>query len=143
MEAKYHLKFPDLRERISFYAAAYNYGFQSKYDEIRQWEKKVSFPGRTEKSIISYSELAVDFLELMVENIPRYVSTKEVIEIQNEKDAIVAVTDTSIKGVKAKNKKENERKHQSVDSTKNGFDYRWLFLLALLPIVFLRRKKKK
>jgi hypothetical protein len=143
MEVKYANKFPDLRTKISFYAAAYNYGFQSNYDEIKIWEKKISFPGRTEKPIVSYSKLAVEFLELMVENIPRYVPAKEA-NSQTEKDSLINSTDLIIERKEGNVKEEVKRSDRESESNqKQGFDYRWLFLLFILPIAFFIKVKKK
>jgi hypothetical protein len=143
LEVKYANKFPDLREKISFYAAAYNYGFQSNYDEIKRWEKKISFPGRTEKSIVSYSKLAVEFLELMVENIPRYVPAKET-NSQTEKVSLINSTDLIIEKKEGKVKEEVKRSdRESEANQKKGFDFRWLFLLFILPIALYIRVKKK
>lgn len=141
MEIKFAGKFPDLREKISFFAAAYNYGFLSSTNEIKRWEKKVSFPGRTEEAIIPYSELSVAYLELMVENIPRYILAKEVAEIRTENDTIVPSIDSKQKEETKKVNTESENKNQSVVTSKNEYDYRWLFLLLILPIGFLVRRQ--
>lgn len=65
MDQLYGQEFEDVNDKLSFYASAYNYGYQSPKSEIIDWQRKKSFPGRTEVPIISYAELAKEFYQLL------------------------------------------------------------------------------
>ena len=143
LEAKYVAKFTDTRKKISFYAAAYNYGFNSTQAEIGNWQKKISFPGRGEKSIISYSELAIAFLELMVENISEIDSSNE-IATQSENTSIAVVADTKryLTNNLPKKKEEKSKKKNSVKPN-NTNNLVWILFLSFIAILLIWKYGKK
>ena len=59
-------RFPEIiwqnnQERLSFYAAAYNYGFLSTEKVIRNWESKSQFGIDEFGNAVSYSNVALDY----------------------------------------------------------------------------------
>ena len=57
--------FPSIKERVAFFATAYNYGFMKPEAEIEAWQKKKAFPyGMAFKGQQdAYSDLAIAFFE--------------------------------------------------------------------------------
>ncbi|NJN33679.1 MAG: hypothetical protein HC817_04910 [Saprospiraceae bacterium] len=57
--------FQTARERVRFFAAAYNYGFWLPEKDIAQWQQKAIFPhGKKYKfEQVAYADLAVEFYE--------------------------------------------------------------------------------
>jgi hypothetical protein len=58
-------KFKDAKERIRFFAAAYNYGFLRPVEEIEKRIMQKSFPlgVNYKKEQVAYTDLAIDFFE--------------------------------------------------------------------------------
>ena len=86
LNVKYGKRFSDPEKKIRFFAAAYNYGFDAPETEIKNWEKNISFPGRFDKPVVAYAELAFSVWKLLsgkieTDKIP--VNTKESEEMAN------------------------------------------------------------
>lgn len=100
---KYAKKYTDTENKIRFYAAAYNYGFDAPEQEIKKWEKKISFPGRFDKPVVAYADLAFSVWEIISGEIKsdnltetnkdrteivHQDSSKEIITVKKKKKAI-------------------------------------------------------
>ena len=57
--------FLNAKERVRFFATAYNYGFTRPETEIEAWQKKKAFPFGTnyKGEQVAFSDLAVEFFE--------------------------------------------------------------------------------
>ncbi len=60
-----HRTFKSRKERIHFFATAYNYGFFRPETDIEAWQKKKAFPFGTQYNgeQVAYADLAVEFYE--------------------------------------------------------------------------------
>ena len=60
-----HRTFKTPKERVRFFATAYNYGFMRPEIEIEAWQKKKAFPFGTQYKgeQVAFSDLAVEFYE--------------------------------------------------------------------------------
>jgi hypothetical protein len=57
--------FKSPKERIAFFATAYNYGFLQKETDIETWQKNKAFPfgSKYKEEQVAFSDLAVEFFE--------------------------------------------------------------------------------
>lgn len=139
LEIKYKNQITSLEDKISFYAAAYNYGIDAPENEIKKWQSKISFPGRGEPALISYSDLSLAFLKLWVEipaQIPIVAETKDG---RVEIDSIQTSQQTQKTKPKViQTKKENSEAHD------NSTLYYLLILIGGAVaglIIFMKQKK--
>ena len=60
-----HRYFKDVKERIRFFATAYNYGFYRDECEIENWQQKKAFPhgSHFKGKQVAYADLAIEFFE--------------------------------------------------------------------------------
>ena len=65
MEARHGDKVMTTYERTRFYASAYNLGFNRSDADIEDWLTHISFPGNMNESLVSYGDLAGDFLYVL------------------------------------------------------------------------------
>ena len=58
-------KFESVRERVRFFATAYNYGFEKPEKDVEAWQKKAAFPFGSKSKVkqVSFGNLAVEFYE--------------------------------------------------------------------------------
>jgi hypothetical protein len=58
-------KFKTAKDRVHFFATAYNYGFQKPEKEIEAWEKRKCFPfgSKHKGEQVGFGDLAVEFFE--------------------------------------------------------------------------------
>jgi hypothetical protein len=82
MEARHGHKRMTTEERIRYYAAAYNLGFNKSETCIQNWMNEISFPGNMHDKLVSYSDLAGDFLLVLCPDLKN--ETLAEIELQAE-----------------------------------------------------------
>ncbi len=144
LEKKYSHLFTGWEDKMTFYAAAYNYGYTSPIQEIKNWQSKKSFPGRGEPALISYSELSLGFFKRWVK--PPQPNKDEKLTV--EKEDSVAISPEKKKRdeeISANESKEGNKKEKNND---NENDSKLIYLIVSLVIVmflfvFLKQKKMR
>lgn len=98
MEQRHEAKRMNISEKVAFYASAYNYGYNSSVSKIEDWMDHISFPGRMGESIVSYSDVAADFLKILcpdlnIESVDEKMDHQEI-----ESDSVICKNETIVVG---------------------------------------------